>query len=79
MGPFWVRMDLGAIAMKRYSMFPKAPALLEPHRQIVLVSYPGHLLEESYLSAKMQSVYSTATAILASFEIDYFVNFNIFK
>ena len=27
-----------------------------------LVSYPGHLLEESYLSAEMQSVYSTAPA-----------------
>ena len=29
------RVDLGAIAMKRYSAFPKAPALLESHHQIV--------------------------------------------
>ena len=27
-----------------------------------LVSYPGHLLEESYPSAEMQSVYSTVPA-----------------
>ena len=30
------RLDLGAMAMKRYSTFPKAPALLKPHHQIVL-------------------------------------------
>ena len=30
------RVDLGAMAMKGYSAFPKAlPALLEPHHQIV--------------------------------------------
>ena len=29
------------------------------------VSYPGHLLEKSYSSAQMQSVYSTAPANLA--------------
>ena len=33
--PFQVRMDLGAMAMKGYSTFPKTPALLEPHHQIV--------------------------------------------
>ena len=27
--------DLGAMAMKEYSEFPKAPALLKPHHQIV--------------------------------------------
>ena len=31
-----VRLDLVAIAMKAYSAFPKAPALLEHHHQIVL-------------------------------------------
>ena len=40
MGPYQVltlqgRVELGAIAMKGYSTFPKAPALLEPHNQIV--------------------------------------------
>ena len=27
------KVDLKAVAMKEYSAFPKAPALLEPHRQ----------------------------------------------
>ena len=40
MGPFQVlplqvRMHLEAMAMKEYSGFPKAPALLEPYYQIV--------------------------------------------
>ena len=30
-----VRVNLGAMAMKGYSAFPKAPALLEYQRQIV--------------------------------------------
>ena len=29
--PLQARVDLGAMAMKRYSAFPKAQALLEPH------------------------------------------------
>ena len=33
--PRRARVDLGAIAIKRYSEFPKAPALLEPRHQIV--------------------------------------------
>ena len=33
--PLRVRVDLGAIAMKGYSTFPKALALLESHHQIV--------------------------------------------
>ena len=33
--PLRARMDLGAMAMKKYSEFRKAPALLEPLRQIV--------------------------------------------
>ena len=33
--PLCVRVDLGAMAMQRYSAFPKAPALLELHYQIV--------------------------------------------
>ena len=47
-------MNLGAIAIKRYPALPKAQAL------DCLVSYSRHSLEESYSSAKMQSVYSTA-------------------
>ena len=33
--PFRARVDLGAMAMKEYSAFPKAQALLEHHHQIV--------------------------------------------
>ena len=33
--PLWAKMDLRVMAMKRYSTFPEAPALLEPHHQIV--------------------------------------------
>ena len=33
--PLQARVDLGAMAMKGYSAFPKALALLEPHHQIV--------------------------------------------
>ena len=34
-------MDRGAMAMKRYPAFPKAPALLEPHHQIVYCHIQG--------------------------------------
>ncbi len=33
--PLRARVDLGAMAMKGHSEFPKAPALLELHHQIV--------------------------------------------
>ena len=33
--PLQARMDLGAMAIKGYSAFPKASALLEPQHQIV--------------------------------------------
>ena len=51
--PIWITVDLGVMAMKRYSAFPKTPGL-EPHH------HP--LMEGSYPSAGMQSVYSTAQA-----------------
>ena len=34
--PLRARVDLRAMAMKGYPAFPKAPALLESHHQIVL-------------------------------------------
>ena len=37
--PLWVRVDLGVMAIKRYSALPKSPAPSD-----CLVSYPGHLL-----------------------------------
>ena len=36
--PLWARVDLGAIAMKGYSAFPKTPTLPSDY----LVSYPGY-------------------------------------
>ena len=52
------------MAMKGCSAFPKAPASLEPHHQIVLCHISRTLVEgrESYTSAEMQLVYSTAPA-----------------
>ncbi len=38
--PLQVRVDLGAMAMKEYSAFPKAPAFLEPRPQIVYDKRP---------------------------------------
>ena len=34
--PLQVRVDMEAMAIKKYSAFPKSAALLEPHVQIVL-------------------------------------------
>ena len=57
-----VRVDLGVMAMKEYSTFPKA-AELERHHQ-VRFSVISKILnaEGSYSFAKVQLVYSTATA-----------------
>ena len=51
-------MDLGVIAMKGYSTFSKA--ILKPDQSDCLVSYPEHLLVESYSFVEMQSVYPAA-------------------
>ena len=56
--PLQARVDLGVMAMKKYSAFPKTPTLLQPHHQIVILrTLTGG---GSYHSAKMQSVYSAA-------------------
>ena len=59
--PLWANVDLGAMAIKGYNAFPKAPALLEPHPLECLVSYPGHSLDSGGLTP-LQLVYSTAAA-----------------
>ena len=33
--PFWVSVDMGTLALKGPSTFPKVPSLLKPHHQIV--------------------------------------------
>ena len=60
--PLHARVDLGAMAMKGYSAFPKAPALLEPHHQIVSCHIQDTRWGGSYSSAEVPSVYSTAPA-----------------
>ena len=58
--PLQVRIDLGAMVMKGY--FPQSFSITGASPSDCLVSYPGHSLRESYPSAEMQSVYSTAQA-----------------
>ena len=41
--PLWFRVDLGVIAMKGYSSFPKAPGL-EPHHQLQFTLIPRTLV-----------------------------------
>ena len=54
--PLRARVDLGAMAMKEFSAFPKVPS-------DCLVSYTRHsLVAKFYPSAEMHSVYSTAPA-----------------
>ena len=55
------RVDLEAMALKEYSAFPKAPALLVPHRLLSVIS-KTLVGRASYHSAEMQLVYSTAQA-----------------
>ena len=63
--------DLGAMAIKGYSAFPKTIGLSSG----CLMSYPGHSLRgESYPSAEMQSVYSTAQADCANLYINTLFN-----
>ena len=57
------RVDLEERTMKRCSAFPKAPALLEPHHQLV----SWHIQDTRWVgevlpSVEKQSVYSTAPA-----------------
>ena len=55
------RVYLGAMAMKRYSVFPQSFCITGASPSAYLVSYLGHTLPESYPSAQMQSVCSAAS------------------
>ena len=60
--PIWVKVDLGVMATKRYSTFPKAPGL-EPRHQMQFSVVSKTLIErEVLLSAEMQLAYSTIPA-----------------
>ena len=71
--PLRAKVDLGAMVMKGYSAFPKAPALLEPDHQIVWCHMQDTRCWDgrSYPSVEMQSVYSTAPVDRARWT-DYF-------
>ena len=60
--PLWARVDLGAMVIKEYSAFPKAPVLLEPHSRLFSVIIQDTCWWGSYLSAEKQLVYSTTPA-----------------
>ena len=69
--PLRVRVDLGAMAMKAYSTFPKAPALLELHSQIGLCHIQDTRWWGSYPSAEMHSVYSIAIGDWAEITLEF--------
>ena len=56
-----LRVNLGGIAMKMFSTFPKAPALVKPYHQI-FVLHIGYSFVGVLPLPDMQLVYSTYTA-----------------
>ena len=59
--PFCSKVDLGAMAMKEYSTFPKF-SIARASLSDGFMPYPEHLGWWSYPSAETQSVYSKAPA-----------------
>ena len=56
--PLWVRVSLGAMALKEYSIFLKALTLLEPYHQVVECHIQNiHWWGESYLCRNAVSVF----------------------
>ena len=60
--PCQARVDLGVMAMKRCTVFPKAPALLGPHHQTVLchiqdTHYFGFMVYEKLLVSQCQILF----------------------
>ena len=76
--PLGAIVDLRAMALKEHPAFPKASALLKLHHQIKQSDgealHPRHSLGESYPSAEMQSVYSSALAGWAIVDLKIPVN-----
>ena len=67
--PRRARVDLGAMAIKGILCIPQRSINTGASPSNCFVSYPGHSLEESYPSAKMQSVYSTPTTECATMKV----------
>ena len=68
--PFWARVDLAAMAIKRYPASSKALALQEPHHQLVQC-HKQNIGWGGVPSAEMQSVYSTVPAEWAEGHLCY--------
>ena len=64
--PLRARVDLEAMAMKGYPGFPKSPALLKPHHQIVI----SRTLIRGVLLLRGDAVHSTALADWAKSSVD---------
>ena len=60
MRPLRVKVDLGVMARKGYSTFPKAPGLLEPHHQIAL----SHILDTRVWAWILTSLQRSSRCIL---------------
>ena len=58
--PLQATADLGAMAMKEYFAFPKAPALLNLTIRLFSFIFRTLVGEGSYSTVEMQSVYSMA-------------------
>ena len=70
------KVDLGTMAMKRYSAFPKAPALVEPHHQMVSC----HIQDARwgvYSSSEMQLVFSIAPADWATNKMKFYIYMSV--
>ena len=65
--------------MKGYSPFPKAYCINGASPPVCLVTFSGLSLAESYLSAEMLSMYSTAPANWAnvSLKVKKYINFSV--
>ena len=59
---FQVRVDLGAMEMKKYSTFTKCPRLEPRHQMVSCHIQVTRLRGGFYPSAEMQSVYTIALA-----------------
>ena len=61
MPPLRARVDLGVMGNEGALCIPQSSSITGTSPSDCLVSYPGHSLGESYPSAEVQLVYSTAT------------------
>ena len=72
--PLQVKVDMGALAMKGYSTFPKTPALLKPHHQIVKCYIRDTHWWGSYRSAGLFLLFLAFWFICLTFFLVHFKN-----